>query len=212
ADFADHNYIRILAHDRAQAVGERKADLRFNLDLIYTAKLIFHRIFDGNDLLTGIVDLLQGSVERRRFTTTGRPGNEHHPMRLGDHFIKLFEDCGRKTQSIHLSKDLRALQQTNDHAFTVQGGNSGNTEIDIFPRKSDLDASVLGQPALCDIELRQNLSPRNHGCLQLARRRLDFVENAIDAVPDLQLILKGLDLEIRGAHLERAQESLIHHT
>ena len=85
ADFADHDHIGILAHDRAQAVGERKADLWLNLDLIYPAKLIFDRIFDGDNLFPGVVDLLQGSVKGCGLATPRRPGDEHHAMRLGDH-------------------------------------------------------------------------------------------------------------------------------
>ena len=84
------------------------------------------------------------------------------------------KDTGRKTKGIELGKDLRPFQQTNDHTFPIQCGHGRNPEIHVFAGKSDFDSTVLGQTTLGDIELGQNLKPRNHGGLQLARR---FVES-----------------------------------
>ena len=82
ADFADHDDVGILAHDRAQAVGEGQTDLRIDMDLVDAAQLILDRIFDGNDFFAGIVDLLQRAVKRCRFAAAGRAGDQNHAMRL----------------------------------------------------------------------------------------------------------------------------------
>src|ERR1041385_4123115 len=66
ADFTDHDHIRVLTHNRSEAVREREADLGFNLDLVYTAQLVLDRVFDGNNFLARIVDLLKRTVKRRR--------------------------------------------------------------------------------------------------------------------------------------------------
>ena len=49
ANFADHDHVGVLAHDRAQAVGEGQPDLRLDVDLIDAAQLVLDRIFDGDD-------------------------------------------------------------------------------------------------------------------------------------------------------------------
>jgi len=64
ADFAHHDHIRVLAHDVAQAAGEREADLGIHVDLVHPFNLVLHRVLDGDDLLIGQVDLLERAVER----------------------------------------------------------------------------------------------------------------------------------------------------
>ena len=81
-DLADHDDVGVLSHDRAQSVRESQPNLRFDVNLIDAAKLIFHRIFDGNNLLTRIVDFLQRTVKRGRLAATGRPGDQDHAMGL----------------------------------------------------------------------------------------------------------------------------------
>ena len=81
-NLTDHDDVGVLAHDRAQPVGEGQADLRFDVNLIDAAELIFHRIFDGNDFFPRIVDFLQCAVKRRRLAAAGRPGNQDHAMGL----------------------------------------------------------------------------------------------------------------------------------
>ena len=51
ANFADHDDIGILPEDRPQPCGKRQADLGIHLHLAHAEQLIFHRIFDGNDVL-----------------------------------------------------------------------------------------------------------------------------------------------------------------
>ena len=70
----------------------------------------------------------------------------------------------------------------------------------------DLDAAVLGQPLLGDVELRHDLDARVNGVLQLHRRRHHVVEDAVDAEPDPELLLVGLDVDVGGAPLEGVHE------
>ena len=51
AHFADHDDVRVLAHDdAAQRVGEVQPDLRLGLDLVDALDLVFDRVLDGDDL------------------------------------------------------------------------------------------------------------------------------------------------------------------
>src|SRR5690606_5542973 len=59
AHLADHDDVRILAHDAAQRVGEIQPDLWLGLDLVDAFDLVFDRILDGDDLDVGGVELAQ---------------------------------------------------------------------------------------------------------------------------------------------------------
>ena len=48
------------------------------------------------------------------------------------------------------------------------------------------------------------------GRLQPARRRLDVVQHAVDAVADLQLVLERLDVDVRRALLDGAVDEHVH--
>ena len=51
ADFTDHDFVRIVSQDRAQPAGESKALLFVDWNLRNATKLIFHGIFNGDDLV-----------------------------------------------------------------------------------------------------------------------------------------------------------------
>ncbi|KAG0921612.1 hypothetical protein G6F31_020251 [Rhizopus arrhizus] len=64
AHFTDHDDVRVLAHDAAQGVGEIQADLRLGLDLVDALDLVFDRVFDGDDLDVGGVELAERGIQR----------------------------------------------------------------------------------------------------------------------------------------------------
>ena len=57
ANFADHDDVGILPENRSQPGGKRQVDLGIHLHLADAEQLIFHRIFDGNDVLVRRIDL-----------------------------------------------------------------------------------------------------------------------------------------------------------
>ena len=76
ADFADHDHVRVLAHDGAQRSGKVQADGRLDLDLVNPFKLIFHRVFHGDDLAFSGIELRQRGIERGGFARARRPGDQ----------------------------------------------------------------------------------------------------------------------------------------
>jgi hypothetical protein len=76
ADLADHDDVRVLAQDRAQACGEGQLDLRVDLDLADAGELVFDGILDGDDVLLPVVEPGQGGVEGRGLARAGRTGNQ----------------------------------------------------------------------------------------------------------------------------------------
>ena len=74
-----------------------------------------------------------------------------------------------------------------------------------------IDAAVLRQAALGDVHVRHDFQARDDGRLQHAqlRRHRDFVQDAVDAVTNAQIVLQRLDVNIRGALDDRFADDLV---
>src|ERR1039458_7235597 len=72
ANFADHDYVRVLAHDMAQAGGEGQPDLRIHMDLVDAIHLVFDGVFDSDDFLVRNIDALEGRIERGGLAAASR--------------------------------------------------------------------------------------------------------------------------------------------
>ena len=153
--------------------GEGQPDLRIHVDLIDPVHLIFDRVFDGDDLLVGLIDALERRIKRGRFAAAGGPGHQENAVRQRRVIFHAREHVLVEAQALQIVKIAgRAVEQTHDDAFAVKRRQSGNAEIHFAAQRFDLDAAVLRQAALGDIQPRHQLHARNNGGLQLARRRI----------------------------------------
>ena len=69
-----------------------------------------------------------------------------------------------------------------------------------------LDAPVLRHAALGDVQLRHDLEARDQRRLELHRRLHHFLQRAVDAVADADLVLEALEVDVRRAALHRVGE------
>jgi hypothetical protein len=76
ADFADHDDVRVLAHQRPDALRETEVDDVLHLQLVERRLDHLDRVFDGAHIDRRRGQLLERRVERRRFSRTGRAGDE----------------------------------------------------------------------------------------------------------------------------------------
>ena len=86
ADFADHDDVRVLPQNVAQAHRERQPDVRAHGDLVDAFQFVFDRLLNRDDALVNRIDGAQKCVERSGFAGTGRAGDEKNPVRLDDDF------------------------------------------------------------------------------------------------------------------------------
>ena len=87
----------------------------------------------------------------------------------------------------------------------------GDADVDFAVVDAHLDAAVLRQAFLGDIEPRHNLEPANDGSLKavdLRRQRL-CLQHAVDAIPNVQGAFAGLDVNVAGPFIGRLHEHFI---
>ncbi len=174
-----------------------------HLHLVDAGEVEFDRVLGGGDVLRGLVQLRQRRIEGNRLAAAGRPGDQHHAEGLVDRLLEMLERRRLVPQLGHVQLQAGLVQEAEDDLFAEQGRQHGDAEIHVLAAAQlDLDAAVLGQPALGDVQLRHDLEAGGDGVLQLHGRLHDFVEHAVDAVADPEQALIGLDMYVAGFALD----------
>ncbi len=202
ADFADHDDVRILAQDGAQAVGEGEADLGFHIDLRYAGKPVFHRFFDRDDAAGDGVDGSEKAVKAGRFSRAGRAGGEDDSVRVLEQRLHGFHLLLAHVEPLDAEGErLAAREQAQGDRFAIHGGDRRDAHVDEAGLRLQIDAAILRQAALGDVHVRHHFQARNDRALQHAelRRHGDLVQDAVDAVSDAQVVFERLDVDVGGA-------------
>ena len=100
ADFADHDLVGVVPQNGAQAQRKGQALAFIDRDLQHAGHLVFHRVFNGDDLAGPVVDLGDGGVQRGGFAAAGGAGNEQHAVRLAGQAADDGHGCGIKAQVV----------------------------------------------------------------------------------------------------------------
>ena len=98
ADFPDHNNIRILPQEGAQAGGKGKPGLGVHLRLADAGNHLFHRVFHRNDVHKRRRDLCENRIQRGGFSAPGRSGHQHDAVWGADQPVKKLDIFRRHTQ------------------------------------------------------------------------------------------------------------------
>ena len=129
AHLTDHDHVRILTDDGAERLGEGQANLGFGLNLIDAHQLIFHRVFHGDDLAVGCVDLVQRRVEGGALATAGWTRDEDDAVRCFQYIEEALQRFPLEAQRGEVEFDAFLVQQADDDAFPEHGGHGGNAQI-----------------------------------------------------------------------------------
>jgi hypothetical protein len=126
----------------------------------------------------------------------------------------LASDSTSKPELRHVEHQLLLVEETHDDLLAEERRQAGDAEVDVavdaLILETDLDAAVLRQALLRDVELRHDLDARRDRIAELHRRLHDVVEQTVDAVADAQFLLVGLDVDVAGALLDRRHQDDVH--
>src|SRR5258708_4688929 len=101
SNFADHDFVRVVAQDGTQSASKRQPFFLINGSLRDAANLIFNGVFDGDDLVFVGFNLVDSGVQRGRFTRAGWARDQHHSVWLADIPAKLPHILLRKSHHVH---------------------------------------------------------------------------------------------------------------
>ena len=210
AHFPDHDDVRVLAQDRAQGIGKRQIDLRVHLDLVDAFELVFHRVFDGDNFLRGRIKLGQRGIERSGLARARGPRDEQDAVRLGQQCVEAHQQIGFKPHLFQIQAHAGTVKNPHHHAFTVHRRYGRNTQVQLAALHTHLDAPVLRKSALCNVQVRQQLHPRVDGGTQSRGNHIGVVDDTIHAIPHMQAVIEGFQMDVRGPHIDHTADDGVH--
>ena len=161
ADFPHQYHIRILAQYGAQAAGESHIDFGVDLSLADALQLILHRIFNGHDIAFVGVEAAEGGIQGSAFPRPGRPGDQNNAVWPGDQRVDPIEQSGGHAQRQQIQVDAVFVQQAQDDAFAVAGGEGGDAHVDRPPADAQRHPPILRDPFFSNIQAGHHLDTRN---------------------------------------------------
>ena len=161
--------------------------------------------------VAGLVELGERRVERRRLAGAGRAGHEHHAEGLVDAALEVLELRHLEAELRHVELQVPLVEEPQHDLLAEERRQHRHAEVHLLAAPElELDAPVLRQPPLGDVELRHDLEARDDRVLELHRRLHRLVEHAVDAVADAEGLLVGLDVDVRRVLLDRVGQDQVH--
>jgi hypothetical protein len=122
-------------------------------------------------ILSSTVFISDSAIERRRLAAAGRSRHEHHTVRLGDMFRKrLSSASGNPRMSSFSSVNcslIDSLSRMRMTVLAVDARHDRHAEVDRLARHAQLEAAVLRDALLGDVELGHDLDARDDRAVEL---------------------------------------------
>jgi hypothetical protein len=119
---------------------------------------------------------------------------------LVDGPLEVAQGLGVEAKLGHVELEVGFVEEAEDDLLAKEGGEAGDAEVHLFAlAELELDAAILGEAALGDVEGAHDFNAARDGVLHLERGVHFFGEDAIDAVSDAELFFVRLDVDVAGA-------------
>src|SRR5215469_3016888 len=217
ADLPHHDLVRIVPQDRAQPAGKSEALFLVDGYLQHARQLVLDRVFDGDDLVAPGLRLGDGRVERRSLAAAGGSGDQQHAVGQRAQPAQLFDDVTLEAQHVqpqaaHLGERL-LVEDTQHGIFAEDARDDRYAEVDRPSVHGDLEAPVLRDAPLGDIELGHHLDARDDLLSQLdAADGGDVRQHAVEAVAHHQPDGARLEVNVARAGAQGVVHGRVHQT
>src|SRR5690606_13918389 len=128
--------------------------------MVDALQLVFDRILRGHDIGVRGVDRGKGRVQGGGFSGTRGAGHQDHPERRIQGFPEIAQALFAEAHFGHVQVQVALVQYAHHHLFAVDGGKHAHAQIDFLEAEVQLDAAVLRQAALGDVQVRHDLDAR----------------------------------------------------
>ena len=180
-----------------------------HLDLVDRRQLVLDRVFDGDDLLRGRVELRQRGVQRGRLARAGRPGDQQDAVRARQQGVEARQVVVLEAHVFEAEADAGAVEHPHHQALAVHRGHRRQAQIEFVALDPRLDAPVLRQPPLGDVEVRQQLDARTDRGAVLEPDRLAGMDHAVDPVAHMQPVFERFEVDVRRAQVGDAADDRV---
>src|SRR5262249_41888095 len=157
--------------NRPQGIRERQVDIGVNLYLNQAVDVVLDRILGGDDLLGDVVQLVECRIKGGRLARAGRPRDEHDAVRLVNQFAERIEDVRLHAEAVEIETDRTAIEHPQYRCLTEHDGQDADAQVHLVAADIQLDAAVLRQAALGDVEIGHDLDAGRDRGGQMARGR-----------------------------------------
>ena len=205
-DFADHDYVRILAQNGSQGAREAHFDPGIDLGLANAIEVVLDGVLYRHDVEGFRVQPRQRGIQRRSLARAGRPGDEDDAVRLANQRIHLRQGRAVHAEARKVEPPGLLVEDAQDHPLAVAGRDRRYADIDRLAGHPQCDAPILWQALFGDVELRHDLHARDNRGMQGTRRLNEIAQRAIDPQPDHRARLERLDMNVGGALPQRLGE------
>ena len=183
------------------AVPNVRSAFGVDLDLVDPGEPVLDRVLDGDDVDLRPADLGERRAERGRLARSGRAGHEEGARRPADDRRQLLAHRLREAERLERRRLPRLVDQAHHDLLALDGGQHGDPDVEQAAdgARVEGDPAVLRLAALGDVELREHLEPRGDTSCHALRDPLRLGEHAVDACPDHQHVVLGLEVDVAGA-------------
>ena len=198
-DLADGDDVRVLTQDGTQAAGEGQADLFIDLDLVDALDVILDRVLERDEVHVTGVDLVDHAVHGGGLTASGRADDQNNAVAVLQQVLDGSQALFGEADGLEGDAAAGLIQQTADDLFAVDRGQGRDTEVDVLVLDADIEAAVLRDAALGNVQTGHDLKAGQNRVLQVTRDGQDVLHDAVDAHADEKLGLMRLEVNITGA-------------
>ncbi|MNQ78045.1 hypothetical protein D3C85_929470 [compost metagenome] len=211
ADFTDHDHVRVLAQDGAQARREGHADLGIDLGLAHAVDGVFDRVLDRQDVAGGVVEQRQTGIEAGRLARAGRAGDEDDAVGLAQGAAEGVVGVRVHAQLVQRQAGLILVQNAQHHPLARPRRQGRDAHVQRLAAQRQGDAPVLRHALFGDVEPRHDLDARDQKRRDARVEAQGFAQDAIDPHPHDQGALIGLQVDVRGARAHGLGDDAVDH-
>jgi hypothetical protein len=171
---------------------------------------VLDRVLGGDDLLVRPVEDVQRRVERRGLAGAGRARNQEDAVGTADDLVELVERVGLEAEVHQADLDGVGPENTQHDRLAVIGRAAADAEVDLLPVHRHLDAAVLGDSTLGNVDARHELESGQQRRLHALGQVVTHVTDTVDPVAEQDPVLHRLDVDVRCAVADGLRDDAVH--
>ncbi len=178
--------------------------------MVDAGEVIFDRIFGGDDLAIGPVELIQRGVERCGLARPGRTRHQKDSVGPFDDLLKRLVVFFLEPQIHDADAHGIGTQDTQHDRFTVICRQRAGAEVDLLLVDHQLDAAVLRKPLLRDVDAGHDFQPADQRAFHAQGNAVALDAFAVDSISHANAVLHRLDVNIRCAVADGLGDHRLH--